>query len=49
VTDVTRASGAESEVRVPLHPDDSVVVKRGESGRDEIIIRRPRSDERSAG
>jgi hypothetical protein len=38
----------ESEVRVPLQADDSVVVKRGESGQDEIIIRRPRSDERSA-
>jgi photosynthetic reaction center H subunit len=38
----------ESEVRVPLHADDSVVVKRGEGGQDEIIIRRPRSDERSA-
>lgn len=38
----------ETEVRVPLQADDSVVVKRNESGHDEIIIRRPRSDERSA-
>jgi sporulation protein YlmC with PRC-barrel domain len=38
----------ENEVRVPLQADDSVVVKRGEGGQDEIIIRRPRSDERSA-
>jgi hypothetical protein len=35
-------------MRVPLQADDSVVVKRGEGGRDEIIIRRPRPDERSA-
>lgn len=41
-------SAGESEVRVPLEADDSVVVKRGEGGQDEIIIRRPRSDERSA-
>jgi photosynthetic reaction center H subunit len=45
--DVSR-SASESEVRVPLQADDSVVVKRGENGQDEIIIRRPRSDERSA-
>jgi len=49
VKDATHASDAETEVRVPLHADDSVVVKRNEGGRDEIIIRRPRSDERSAG
>lgn len=49
VPDVARGTGSESEVRVPLQADDSVVVKRGEGGRDEIIIRRPRSDERSAG
>lgn len=48
VKDATRTSDAETEVRVPLHADDSVVVKRNEGGRDEIIIRRPRSDERSA-
>jgi hypothetical protein len=41
-------SAGETEVRVPLQAEDSVVVKRGEGGQDEIIIRRPRSDERSA-
>jgi hypothetical protein len=49
-TATTAATGTgETEVRVPLQADDSVVVKRGEGGQDEIIIRRPRSDERSAG
>jgi len=43
---VTRAD--ESEVRVPLKAEDSVVVKRGDDGRDEVIIRRPRSDENRA-
>ena len=38
----------ETEVRVPLQADDNVVMKRGDDGRDEIIIRRPRTDERSA-
>jgi hypothetical protein len=42
-------TAGESEVRVPLRAEDSVVVKRNEGGQDEIIIRRPRSDERSAG
>jgi hypothetical protein len=51
--DVARVSDApvtagESEVRVPLRAEDSVVVKRNEDGPDEIIIRRPRSDERTA-
>ena len=46
IEDTARAS--ESEVRVPLQAEDSVVMKRGENGQDEIIIRRPRSDERSA-
>ncbi|HEX7981825.1 MAG TPA: PRC-barrel domain-containing protein [Gemmatimonadaceae bacterium] len=32
---------SESEVRVPVERDESVVLRRGESGRDEIIIRRP--------
>ena len=41
------ASVGETEMRVPLQADDSVVVKRGEGGQDEIIIRRPRPDERS--
>jgi PRC-barrel domain protein len=43
---VTRVD--ESEVRVPLKAEDSVVVKRGEDGHDEVIIRRPRSDENRA-
>ena len=34
----------EDEIRVPVERDDSVVLKRGEGGRDEIIIRRPVSD-----
>ena len=41
-------TSGESEVRVPLRAEDSVVVKRNEGGQDEIIIRRPRTDERSA-
>jgi hypothetical protein len=44
----TSTGAGETEVRVPLEADDSVVVKRGDGGQDEIIIRRPRSDERSA-
>jgi photosynthetic reaction center H subunit len=35
---------SESEVRVPVERDESVVLRRGESGRDEIIIRRPIAD-----
>lgn len=31
----------DGEVRVPVERDESVVLKRGEGGRDEIIIRRP--------
>jgi photosynthetic reaction center H subunit len=33
----------ETEVRVPVQPDESVEVKRGDRGRDEVIIRRPRA------
>lgn len=44
----TSSDAGETEVRLPLQADDSVVVKRGEGGQDEIIIRRPRTDERSA-
>jgi hypothetical protein len=36
----------DDEIRVPVERDDAVVLKRGEDGRDEIIIRRPRGDER---
>lgn len=32
---------SEGEVRVPVERDESVVLKRGDDGRDEIIIRRP--------
>jgi hypothetical protein len=35
---------SESEVRVPVEKDESVVLRRNESGRDEIIIRRPIAD-----
>ena len=34
--------GRDEEIRVPVDRDDAVVLKRGEDGRDEIIIRRPR-------
>lgn len=46
--DTSAVNARDTEVRVPLQADDRVVVKRGEDGQDEIIIRRPRSDERSA-
>jgi photosynthetic reaction center H subunit len=35
------ARAGESEIRVPVEREDAVVLKRGEDGRDEIIIRRP--------
>lgn len=47
-TQNTTPRAGETEVRVPLQAEDSVVMKRGENGQDEIIIRRPRADERSA-
>jgi photosynthetic reaction center H subunit len=31
----------QSETRVPVEPDDTVMLKRGEGGRDEIIVRGP--------
>jgi photosynthetic reaction center H subunit len=34
----------DDEIRVPVEREDSVVLKRGDDGRDEIIIRRPVSD-----
>src|SRR5204863_176352 len=37
----------ESESRVPVEREDAVVLKRGEDGRDEIIIRRPIGEGRS--
>jgi len=39
---------AETEVRVPVAPDESVEVKRGDGGRDEVIIRRPGNGETRA-
>jgi sporulation protein YlmC with PRC-barrel domain len=36
---------SDEEVRVPIHRDESVVLRRGENGQDEIIIRRPVHDE----
>jgi len=36
--------GTENEIRVPVERDESVVLRRGEGGRDEIIIRRPVTD-----
>jgi len=35
---------SENEIRVPVERDESVVLRRGEGGRDEIIIRRPVTD-----
>lgn len=32
-----------AETRIPVEPEDSVVLKRGEDGKDEIIVRRPLS------
>lgn len=37
----------ENEIRVPVERDDAVVLKRGDGGRDEIIIRRPRGETRA--
>lgn len=36
----------DDEIRVPVDRDDAVVLKRGEDGRDEIIIRRPKGEAR---
>ena len=45
VTDARRdLRASESEIRVPVERDESVVLRRGEGGRDEIIIRRPVTD-----
>ena len=46
--DARVARADEGEIRVPVERDDSVVLKRGAEGRDEIIIRRPigEADER---
>jgi sporulation protein YlmC with PRC-barrel domain len=37
---------SDKEIRVPVQPDDAVVLKRGDDGRDEIIIRRPTGERR---
>jgi sporulation protein YlmC with PRC-barrel domain len=42
----TRAAH-DNEIRVPVEPDDAVVLKRGDDGRDEIIIRRPAGERRA--
>ena len=34
----------DGEIRVPVERDESVVLKRGKGGRDEIVIRRPLDD-----
>ena len=35
--------GDVAETRIPVRPEDSVVLKRGEGGNDEIIVRRPQN------
>ena len=37
----------DNEIRVPVERDDAVVLKRGDDGRDEIIIRRPAGERRA--
>jgi sporulation protein YlmC with PRC-barrel domain len=37
----TAEEGAPAVTRVPIAPDDSVSLRKGEGGHDEIIIRRP--------
>ena len=32
-----------AETRIPVSPEDSVILKKGEDGRDEIIVRRPQN------
>jgi photosynthetic reaction center H subunit len=36
---------SDGEVRIPIHRDENVVLRRGDDGQDEIIIRRPVHDE----
>lgn len=43
--DAREIRASDSEVRVPIHRDESVVLRRGDDGQDEIIIRRPVRDE----
>jgi hypothetical protein len=35
-------------VRIPVAPDETVVLKRGEGGQDEVIVRRPIDDRKDA-
>jgi photosynthetic reaction center H subunit len=37
----TGAGSTERDMRIPVSPEDTVVLKRGNDGHDEIIIRRP--------
>jgi photosynthetic reaction center H subunit len=37
----------DGEIRLPVERDDAVVLKRGDDGRDEIIIRRPAGERRA--
>lgn len=39
--------GEQADTRIRIDPEDSVVLKRGEGGRDEIIVRRPHIDEKN--
>ena len=43
---VVEREARESEIRVPVEREDAVVLKRGDDGRDEIIIRRPIGEKR---
>ena len=42
-----RARDRDNEIRVPVEREDAVVLKRGDDGRDEIIIRRPVGEKRT--
>ena len=44
--DVRDVRGRDDEIRVPVDREDAVMLKRGEDGRDEIIIRRPKGEAR---
>jgi sporulation protein YlmC with PRC-barrel domain len=46
--DLRRPAGANADIRIPVEKDESVVLKRGDGGRDEIIIRKPPADETRA-
>jgi photosynthetic reaction center H subunit len=41
-----QAAASDQAVRIPVSPEDTVVLKKGENGHDEVIIRRP-VDQRS--